>query len=105
MEASKLNFEIKSCACAEMGGPKSACGESGGPKNACEKNFRIFKNGWYILFVLFHADSDSEIHFEIGDDLRLGCCYPDHLSQIDCKKHDFFYNFRNFDFYKKLRAL
>ena len=45
MEASKLNFEKKSCACAEMGGLKSACGESGGPKNACEKNFRILHRG------------------------------------------------------------
>ena len=80
MEGSKLNFEKKSCACAEMGGPKSACDEMGGPKNACEKNIRIFKNGSHILLLLFHADSESEIRFEIGDDLHLGCCSSGPLS-------------------------
>ena len=52
----------------------------GGPKYARDIFFRIFKNGSHILLLLFHADSESEIRFEIGDGLHLGCCSSGPLS-------------------------
>ena len=105
MEGSKLNFEKKSCACAEMGGPKSACDEMGGPKYARDIFFRIFKNGSYILLLLFHADSESEIRFEIGDDFYFLCSISEHFFQNTLYKHAKFRNFCNFEHTKFLRPL
>ena len=55
MEGSKLNFEKKSCACAEMEGPKSACDEMGVRKMLVKKTFEFLKmvhTFFYYFFTL-----------------------------------------------------
>ena len=80
VETSKIKFEINKFSRGVIRFSKNTHDKMGGPKYARDIFFRILKNGSHILLLLFHADSESEIRFEIGDGLHLGCCSSGLLS-------------------------